>query len=115
MLTKDQALDTITAGEVLCNIGQLDAATKRSLDRMVRHGEIAKWRGHWFPVSGASEGIGPLKTCYGIPSIAAWAQSPAANEAARREWNRITATDSLYRACRRAGVDVSRQPTGDDR
>lgn len=50
---------------VVCDIGQLTTTDRRRLDAEVRRGALAKWRGYWFPVAGASYGIGPLKTCYG--------------------------------------------------
>lgn len=65
MLTCEQATQIIEGGGTIANIGQLDAATRRELDRMVRRGVLAKWRGHWFPIEGAPYGMGPLKTCYG--------------------------------------------------
>lgn len=52
------------AGGVVCNIGQLSKDDTRELDRLVRHGKLTKWRGHWYPVTGASWGMGPLKTCW---------------------------------------------------
>ena len=58
-------LSRIEAGEVIANIGQVDAPTARALDKLVKASQIAKWRGHWFPDAGAPWGIGPLKTCYG--------------------------------------------------
>lgn len=60
----NHVLESFHAGEVVCNIGQVDAATKRELDRAVRQGVARKWRGCWFPDPGASWGIGPLKTCW---------------------------------------------------
>lgn len=51
--------------EVIPNIGQIDHQAKLALERAVRNGVIAKWRGYWFPWAGAPVGIGPLKTCYG--------------------------------------------------
>lgn len=57
------------AGGVVVNIGQLKAKDKYLLDAAVKRGKLAKWRGHWWPVSGASYGIGPLKTCYGLPEV----------------------------------------------
>ena len=52
-------------GKVICDIGQVDRATRRQLDKMVRAGDLQKWRGYWHPVPGAQFGIGPLKTCWG--------------------------------------------------
>jgi hypothetical protein len=59
-----------TAG-VLVNIGQITPAGCRALARAVREGKLAQWRGYWHPVPGAAFGIGPLKTCYGRPDVAA--------------------------------------------
>lgn len=56
-------------GSVIVNIGQIDAATRRALDRQVKAGRLCRWRGFWHPVPGASWGIGPLKTCWGIPEV----------------------------------------------
>lgn len=61
-------------GQVLCNTGQLDAVTRRALDREVHRGTLVKWRGHWWPVAGARHGVGPLKTCYGTPAAHAAVQ-----------------------------------------
>lgn len=66
MISHLQALRQIARGGILVNIGQLDKPTKRALDRLVKRGRIAKWRGHWFPFDGhPTYGMGPLKTCYG--------------------------------------------------
>lgn len=51
--------------EIICNIGQVSAADKRLLDKATKRGDIAKWRGCWFPVPGAPFGLGPLKSCWG--------------------------------------------------
>lgn len=56
------------AGYVVCNIGQVNTATVRALDKMTRSGTLLKWRGKWFPVAGASYGLGPNKTCWGLAS-----------------------------------------------
>lgn len=58
-------ISTLAAGEVVPNIGQIDKPTQKQLDKMVKAGDIAKWRGKWFPVAGSPYGIGPDKTCYG--------------------------------------------------
>lgn len=50
---------------IIVDIGQITPEAQRDLARKVRSGELAKWRGHWFPVAGASFGLGPLKNCYG--------------------------------------------------
>jgi hypothetical protein len=57
-------------GRVIVDIGQVDASTKRFLNNMVKDGTLAKWRGYWHPVAGAPWGIGPLKSCWGLPKIA---------------------------------------------
>ena len=66
MANKLTIIDVALAGKVICDIGQVDAPTKRALDRLVRDGVLRKWRGYWHPVSGALWGIGPLKTCWGL-------------------------------------------------
>ena len=55
--------------KVIANIGQIDAAGKRALEREVRAGRLAKWRGAWFPQTGAPYGMLPFKTCYGTPEM----------------------------------------------
>lgn len=62
------ALTDVLAGrEVIPNIGQVKGAWKKALDKEVKAGRLVTWKGHWFPLAGASFGIGPLKTCYGTP------------------------------------------------
>lgn len=61
-------IDEALAGDVVCDIGQVNGATKRALDKMVRTGTLLKWRGKWFPVAGAEWGLGPDKTCWGLAS-----------------------------------------------
>ena len=53
------------------SIGQIDRDVRRELDREVRAGRLERWRGYWAPVAGASMGLGPLKTCWGLPSVRA--------------------------------------------
>lgn len=69
-MTREQAQEIIGRGDVLVNIGQVDAALQKSLDLSVKTGLIVKWRGYWHPVPGAHFGIGPLKSCYGLPEVA---------------------------------------------
>ena len=64
-------LDRALAGEVIVAIGQIDRDARRELDREVRAGHLERWRGYWAPVAGASMGLGPLKTCWGLPSVRA--------------------------------------------
>lgn len=98
MISYQQALDDICHCKVVVNIGQLDAATKRKLDGMVRKGRIVKWRGYWFPIAGAPAGIGPLKTCYGIPP--AYEAVRRAGAAARAEFNRLIRADNAMHRMR---------------
>ena len=51
--------------EPIADIGQIPLQQLVALRRAVRRGEIAKWRGAWFPVCGAPHGLLPLKTCFG--------------------------------------------------
>ena len=64
-------LDRAFAGEVIVAIGQIDRDVRRELDREVRAGRLERWRGYWAPVAGASMGLRPLKTCWGLPSVRA--------------------------------------------
>jgi len=64
-------LNRALEGEVVVNIGQVGPLSRKALDRAVRAGKLAKWRGYWFPIAGASFGIGPLKTCWSTPEVAA--------------------------------------------
>lgn len=66
----DKRLGELLAGRrVECNIGQVTGRWKSVLEREVRKGRLVKWRGYWFPVSGASWGIGHPKLCYGAPAV----------------------------------------------
>ncbi len=65
-------LDAALRGEVVCNIGHLGKLDVKLLDRAVRAGKLVKWRGKWFPVAGAPFGIGPDKTCWSTPEVAAY-------------------------------------------
>lgn len=56
---------SVARASVVVDIGQLDQAQKRQLNNAAKRGEIAKWRGHWAPIPGASFGMGRLKPCYG--------------------------------------------------
>jgi hypothetical protein len=60
-------LNLALAGEVAVNIGQLEPEEIRALNKAVKSGELVTWRGKWFPVTGASFGMGPDKTCWGTP------------------------------------------------
>lgn len=64
-----ERIEAALAGEVLVNIGQFSPADVRALDKLVRAGTLAKWRGYWFPLAGAQYGVGPLKACWGLPAI----------------------------------------------
>jgi hypothetical protein len=63
---KSRIYEALNAGEVICDIGQVTPADRRLLDRLVRRKAAVKWRGYWFPIAGASHGIGPLKTCWAL-------------------------------------------------
>lgn len=77
----EQALREVLAGErVVPDIGQVKGAWKAALEKEVRAGRLAKWRGYWHPHAGAPWGIGPLKTCYGRPEIAAHFAACAARD-----------------------------------
>lgn len=66
----EEALADVLAGrDVEVNIGQVRGAWKRQLEKEVCAGRLVKWKGHWYPTPGAPCGIGPLKTCYGLPEI----------------------------------------------
>lgn len=61
---------SVLAGEkVVADIGQVEGLWKEMLERDVRAGRLAKWKGKWHPVAGAPFGLGPDKTCYGVPAI----------------------------------------------
>lgn len=69
-LSKIDRVSDALAGTVIVNIGQVSAAEAKLLNKAVRRGELKKWRGHWHPVAGAPFGLGPLKTCWGLPEVA---------------------------------------------
>lgn len=62
--------------KVVVDIGQINHASKLALLREVRAGRLVKWRGRWFPVAGASWGIGSLKMCYGTSTARILAEGP---------------------------------------
>lgn len=61
-------IDEALSGQIICNIGQVGHAAARLLDKLVKAGELVKWRGYWYPQAGANFGIGPLKSCWGLPA-----------------------------------------------
>lgn len=65
-------LNAALEGEVVVAIGQVGPLSRKALDQAVRAGKLAKWRGRWFPHAGAPVGIGPLKTCWSTPEVAAY-------------------------------------------
>lgn len=75
MLT-NRFIEEALAGEVVVNIGQVTDKEKRELDKLVKLGVLAKWRGHWHPLPGANFGLGPPKTCWGLPE---YRESPLYN------------------------------------
>lgn len=68
-MTTEELISKALAGEVICNIGQVDAKSARQLDKLAKSGTLVKWRGYWYPVAGAAYGIGPLKSCWGLASV----------------------------------------------
>ena len=69
----EEALADLLAGRAVeTNIGQVKGAWKRALAHEVKAGRLVTWQGRWYPVPGAPWGLGPLKTCYGTPEIAAY-------------------------------------------
>ncbi len=69
MRNEYELLDAALRGDVVCNIGQVNEGAKKLLDQAVRAGKLTKWRGKWFPYAGAPFGIGPDKTCWGLPEV----------------------------------------------
>jgi hypothetical protein len=65
-LASSHVIESFLAGEVICDIGQVSMQDRRAMDCLVRSGGAVKWKGHWFPIAGASFGMGPLKTCWAI-------------------------------------------------
>lgn len=65
------------------NIGQITPTVQRHLERRVRRGELAKYRGYWTTLTPAY-GFGPLKTIYAVPAFAAHVAEMAAGIAARQ-------------------------------
>lgn len=65
---QDWFIPAALAGEVIVNIGQIAPDTEKQLNKLVRAGTLLKWRGKWYPVAGASFGLGPDKTCWGLAS-----------------------------------------------
>jgi ribosomal protein L27 len=58
-------------GEVVVNIGQIGPCARKAFNQAVRAGKLVAWRGKWFPFAGAPFGIGPDKTCWSTPEVAA--------------------------------------------
>lgn len=65
---QDWIVPEALAGRVIVQIGQITPETERELNKLVKSGVLLKWRGYWYPIAGASFGIGPLKTCWGLAS-----------------------------------------------
>lgn len=66
MLTTSQAVEIIHVQGYVPDIGQMPKLVRRDLDRMVKRGELCKYRGYWNTGSPAY-GVGPLKTCFARP------------------------------------------------
>lgn len=58
----------VLGGDVVVDIGQIAPETLKQFKKLVRVGTLIKWRGKWYPVAGASFGLGPDKTCWGLAS-----------------------------------------------
>lgn len=65
---QDWIIPAALDGTVIVNIGQIAPETEKHLNKLVRAGTLAKWRGKWAPVAGASWGLGPDKICWGLAS-----------------------------------------------
>lgn len=53
----------------IADIGQIDAAHRRWLDKNAKAGALIKYRGRWDSLH-PSFGIGPLKSCWALPELA---------------------------------------------
>lgn len=67
MRTIQHIRDELLNGGVIVDIGQITKDQAKQLDKWVKMGQLAKWRGYWYPNAGANFGIGPLKSCWGLP------------------------------------------------
>lgn len=74
---QDWIIPAALDGTVIVNIGQIAPETEKNLNKLVRAGTLVKWRGYWAPVAGASWGMGPVKTCFGLASKYAAAEVAA--------------------------------------
>lgn len=70
-------LNAALEGEVIVQIGHVSPLEVKLLDQAVRAGKLTKFRGKWFPITGAKFGIGPNKMCWATPEVAARVQSIA--------------------------------------
>lgn len=70
-LTLQQAETMLNEQGAIVNIGQVGPTLKKALEKAVREGRLAKYRGHWDSMR-AAFGIGPLKTIYALPEFAAY-------------------------------------------
>lgn len=61
--------DLLAGHDVFADTGQVKGAWKAALRKEIKAGRLVTWKGHWFPHPGSPFGMGPLKTCYGIPEI----------------------------------------------
>ena len=77
-LSTRQVLRRILTEGATPNIGQITPEIAKSLNRLVRAGRLATYRGHWDTLL-PNCGIGPLKTIYALPETAAVAMSFAAS------------------------------------
>lgn len=60
----------------IVDLGQVPAWMKKQLDKQAKEGRLVKYRGFWNTLSPVM-GMGPLKTIWATPEIAAVAGIPA--------------------------------------
>lgn len=69
-MSHTHVIASLFAGQVIPDIGQVDASDLRNLKALIRRGDVVKWRGKWYPDAGAAYGLGPDKTCYALRDVA---------------------------------------------
>jgi hypothetical protein len=69
-LTADQIIGMIEERGWVPNIGQINAVAARQLDKLVKQGELAKYKACW-NTGFATFGINCMKTVYALPAWAA--------------------------------------------
>jgi hypothetical protein len=69
MLTAQQIEAQLNESGAIANVGQIAADEVRLLNEAAKAGRLIKYRGHWDSLH-PSFGIGPLKACWALPSMA---------------------------------------------